>query len=740
VLFSVVSAELPQRRTAGAAADPAGMVPPPLRRELVATPQSYLGRRYIVYKNPLSLAFYRLPAAHAEAAELFDGRRTLADIQRVVSADSRYWRALERGAALTELGALASQMVRAGLLQVPGSTATERDRQLREMKQRRRWEAGVAQTLFFRKSLFDPDRLLNLLLARLGWIFRPRVLLVGACYVVAAFIAALWNTDRLVEQGANFFTLANLGLTWVIFIFVKILHEFGHGLTAKYHRAEVHEMGFLFILFTPYLFCNVSDSWRSGKTARVSVGSAGIIVELFIAATAAWLWMGTQPGLFNQICFNTMVLCSISTILFNGNPLMKFDGYYVLADLLDTPNLRAKSNAWVTNWAQRRLLGLEVPPPPAAPGETGWFFGIYAVLAYCYSWFIIFAISAMLFNLLEPYGLQFISRAYVLLFLGVSLFLPFIRLVRSVGGDPMMRKSASRRLAGLAMLGAVSAAALFFVPWTDEIKRSAILEHARVETVSAAVGGFLTEVEVEEGQAVIAGQLLGRLHNIDLEARVDSLQFELEAWRVRLREVTALPGVEARLSAPVMARQIAELEAELLGLEVQRDSLELRAGRAGVVRTAHPARLRGRQFAARQPVFEIGCGERLRVLVALDEKEVRRVRVGQPVAIVFEGLPGTTFRGQVVAVPVSPSPRFAGFAMANLLGGDVPADLQPASGAVVPSLPHFEIEADLGSPTGDLPNLRAQSAGRARITAREMSLARWLHERVLELVHPDIRL
>ena len=726
--------------TAASPPDASGVVPPPLRADLVATKQPYLGRGYMIYKNPISLAFFRLPAAHAEAAATFDGRTPLGDLVAPLATSSRYWRALSRSQALAELSALAGQLGQAGLLQVRGADASARGRRLRALKKSRKFEMAVAHMLFFRKSLFDPDRLLARMLHRVGWIFRPCVLVPAAGFIVVSFLAAIWNFDRLVAQGANFFTLSNLGLTWLLFIGVKILHEFGHGLTAKRHGAEVHEMGFMFILFTPYLFCNVSDAWRSGKKVRVATGAAGIALELFIASVAVWLWLFTQEGLFHQMCFNTIVLCSVSTLLFNGNPLMKFDGYYILADVLEIPNLRAKSNAWVTAWAQKNLLGLPPKMAPAAAHEANLLFGLYAVAAYCYGWFIMFSISVMIFDVLKPYGLEFVSRTYVGLFLFVSLALPLYRLGRSVKDTAEFRGAVAYR--GRLVLGVAGLAivASLFLPWTEVIKRSAAFEHERVVHVSGSAPGLLDEISVSEGQAVQKGQRLGRLINRDLESRLASLRLDRESLLVRSRAWASQTTAEAQLSLPVVARQVREIEAEIRGLEERIGSLELLAPRAGIVRTPRPSELLGRYFAARQPVLEIGGGERPRVLIALDEQQARKVRLGQPVRAIFTGLPGEVFRGEITAAPSAPAPGFSAPTLANLAGGDVPSEPGGVPGVIQPSVAHFEAEAMLDIAADKLGFLRAQSSGRACIEVRRTTVAVWLRDRFYEAINPQMRL
>ena len=721
-------------------ADPAAWTPPPLRADLDAVPQAYLGRRYVIYKNPISLAYFRLPAAHAEAAMLFDGRTPLRDLPGRLAEGSRYWRSLREGDAVSELAALAGQLAQGGVLSVRGASATERSRRLRELKKSRGFELAVGKVLFFKQSLFDPDDLLGRLLPAVRWAFSPAALVLGAAFFILSLLAVAWNFDRFVAQGANFFTLSNIGLTWVLFLGVKVLHEFGHGLAAKYHGAEVHEMGFMFILFTPYLFCNVSDVWRAGKTARVAVGSAGIMVELVIASAAVWLWLFSQPGLFHQMCFNTIVLCSVSTVLFNGNPLMKFDGYYILSDILEIPNLRAKSNAWVTAWAQRSFLGLRPKTAPAAAHETNPLFGIYAVAAYTYGWFVMFSISIMLFDLLKPYGLQFVSRTYVGLFLFVSLALPLYRLGMSVRGLPEFRSAVFRRGRVLALGILLFSGLVFAVPWTETIKRSAALEAEHVEPVSASAAGILEEVRISNGAAVRRGDVLGTIRNEDLTSSRVSLGLERESLLVRLRYLASEDSPEAALSVPVAARQAREIEEEMAGLDEKLASLVLRAPRDGVLRTSRPEELEGRYFAAREPVFEVGSGDVSRVLIALDEKQARKVRPGQAVRVIFTGLPGETFQGSIVSVPPAPSSGFSAPALANLMGGDVPAEPGLDGRTLRPSMAHYEAEAQVEISAENRARLRPHASGRARIEIRRTTLAEWLWDKFYDAVNPDMRL
>ena len=280
-------------------------------------------------------------------------------------------------------------------------------------------------------------------------------------------------------------------------------------------------------MFTPYLYCNVSDSWLlPDKTRRILVTAAGIFVEMTLAIVAAWVWMATAPGLLHQICFNIIFMCSVSTVLFNANPLMKFDGYYMMADALEVPNLKQKSNAAASGWAQRIPARVCAAAAPAQffSHELGPLFGLYAVASYLYGWLVLYRISAHMFDMLAPYGLDFLSHSYVWLYLFTALALPCFRLMKTTYQNPVTRagrrpplranrRRASRRLFALS----------WFVPWQDSVKRGAVLEHADVEPVTARTPGFLREVYVRDGETVHAGQALARLENLELQGEADEL-------------------------------------------------------------------------------------------------------------------------------------------------------------------------------------------------------------------------
>ena len=149
--------------------------------------------------------------------------------------------------------------------------------------------------------------------------------------------------DKYDASGAlmsRFFSLNNIALIWVTTILIKSIHELGHGLTCKHFGGEVHEVGVMLLVFTPYFFVNVSDSWvMPDRNKRILISAAGIYVELVLASLATLLWAVVQPGALQQELWNIMVIASVSTLIFNANPLMRFDGYYIMTDWIEVPNL-----------------------------------------------------------------------------------------------------------------------------------------------------------------------------------------------------------------------------------------------------------------------------------------------------------------------------------------------------------------------------------------------------------------
>ena len=717
----------------------AQVVPVPLRNDLITSEQVYLGRTYVVIKNPISLTYFRLSRAHYEAARRFDGSVTIKAVAANLGQVDPYWRAMPPDQAIEELAQLAHQLSGTGVVQSTGRSSLQRINNMVTRRKVFRFDALIGSILYIKKSLFDPDKLLGRMDPYFRWMYtRGYVVTFGVAMLVTLVMLA-GHGPELAEHGANFFTLQNLALTWVVFIFVKTAHEFGHGLTCKHFGGEVHEMGAMFIMFTPYLYCNVSDSWLlPAKSKRILVTAAGIFVEMSIAIVAAWVWMATAPGLLHQICFNIIFMCSVSTVLFNANPLMKFDGYYMMSDALEVPNLKQKSAAAASGWAQRHLLGLRGGGAAQFfTNELSPLFGLYAVASYFYGWLVLYRISTHMFDMLAPYGLDFLSHSYVYLYLATALALPCFRLMKTTYENPVTRLAASRRFVQIGVGVAATLALCWVIPWQDSVKRGAVLEQAAVEPVTARTPGFLREVFVRDGEPVHAGQALARLENYELQAEVDELITEQASYEVQRRGALSDPQEAAREMAAGFTRLVEEVNAQLALRKWQLNECTLRAPHDGIVRQQGLANLVGQYFTRGKEFCEVGSRDEFRAIISLDESQARRVVAGQSARLKLRAISGETFEGTISVAPVSSLSKLTTNGSASVTGGDVPAQLN-REGQLEPSVAYYEAEMIVRDPGGE--HLRAGLTGMARIQTGRTTLGRSMVSWALDLINPAIRL
>src|SRR5260221_825608 len=270
---------------------------------------------------------------------------------------------------------LVSQVHAADLLQCETNpdSAELFERFARHERTRRasRWKSPFS----LRFPLWDPDAFLgrtaHLVRPLFGWV---GALAYGVTVGAAMALAALHWPELTENLGDRVVAGQNLVLLCVRFPFLKLLHPLGHAYTTKLGGGEVHDMGLMLLVFTPvpYVEASAAIGFRS-KWRRALVGAAGMLVETFIAALAMFVWAAAEPGVLRAIAFNIMLIAGASTVVFNANPLLPFDGSYILSDLLEIPNLAQRANRYWRYVAERHLFRLpEAEKPPLAPGEERW--------------------------------------------------------------------------------------------------------------------------------------------------------------------------------------------------------------------------------------------------------------------------------------------------------------------------------------------------------------------------------
>ncbi|MCS7008582.1 MAG: hypothetical protein NZL93_01430, partial [Chthoniobacterales bacterium] len=288
---------------------------PRLRRDLHIRKHTYRGRVSYVIKDPVSLRYYRLGPLEYFIASHLDGLTTENDLLLLI--DESFGKGTLTRA---ELRNILNSFLMMSLLELDSdralSLANNLNQRQRDLLRKTSLLRHLGKITSFKISLLDPDIILLRLSKATSFLWTKSAIIILFVLLLTAILTLILNWDEAIAKTPDFFSLQNLIYLWIVSIFVKICHEFGHGLSCKHYGGEVHDMGFMCIVFTPYLFCDATDSWTfPNKWHRFFVTLAGIYVELFLASFAAILWVITEPGLLNQLSFNVMIVCSVSTIL-----------------------------------------------------------------------------------------------------------------------------------------------------------------------------------------------------------------------------------------------------------------------------------------------------------------------------------------------------------------------------------------------------------------------------------------
>jgi putative peptide zinc metalloprotease protein len=686
-----------------------------MRSDLSARRHFYQGHPFFVVKEPVGLKYFRFQEEEYAILRMLDGRSSLEDIKEQFEEEYR-----PQKLTLPDLQQFIGTLHRSGLVigDAPGQ-----GRQLKKRRDDQVWKkrwAAMSNVFALRWRGIDPERLLNWLYKYTAWMFAPPVVI--ACCLLGLSALLLLGIQFDVFRARlpafhEFFGPRNwiwLGLTLGI---VKVLHEFGHGLSCKHFGGECHEMGFMLLVLTPCLYCNVSDSWMlPNKWRRAAIGAAGMYVELVLASVATFLWWFSEPGLLNHICLSVMFICSVSTVLFNGNPLLRFDGYYILADIVEIPNLRQKSTEVLRRWVFDWCLGLEQPEDPFLPRRNQLFMAMYTIAAVVYRWVIVLSIVMFLTQVFEPYGLKIIGQAIGLVGLFGLIVQPVWQLAKFFHVPGRMHEVKRHRvIATLAIIGALIAAVIY-IPLPHYVRSALEVAPEGAASVFVDVPGKLDKVLVEPGQHVDAGQPLATLINIDLDLTIAELQGRRDEAQVQLTSLEQQQVYDLRASQqiPQVRETLAYLEQQLKEKDEQRKRLVLLAPQSGTVfpPPARPARRdpngtlptwsdtplndrnKGAMLAPGDLFCRIGDPAKLEAVLVIDQTDIDLVREKLPVRIKLDSHAGTTYHSTVVEI-AKRELRATPTSLSNQAGGELATRTDPTTGLQRPMSTSYQARAPL---------------------------------------------
>jgi putative peptide zinc metalloprotease protein len=592
---------------------------PRLRGHVRIHRHEYRGEVWYVIEDRIGAKHQRFNFQAYRVIHLMDGSRTMDELWGVLCADPN-----DQTPTQSDVLRLLSTLHAADLVQVDVTPDVAELLQRRAKQVRSLWLSRLGNPLGLRIPLFDADALLTrwVQVARrtagragaTAWAVAWLVVVVPALLMVPAQWSALiaHSRDQLLATD-------NLLMLALLFPLVKLIHELGHGLACKAFGAEVHETGLMLLALYPVPYVDASNSSAFvSKWQRALVGAAGMLAELFIAALAFYAWLMLEPGAARGVAYNVAVLASVTTLFFNANPLLRFDGYYILIDLIEAPNLGARANRYWQYLAERYLFGVRrTEPPHATAGEKRWFV-FYAPVSYVYRLVISFSIALFVATKLFVVGV-----VMALWTLAQSVLWPLIKAGKALIGAPQFadRGGRVRAVVGVSLLAL--ALLLFAIPLPHHTMATGVLWLPENAIVRAESAGFVRQLLAQPGAAMAKGQPVLDMVEPGLAARIavqeakdDELQAQYDAaWG------------QSQSKAQQIEQQLGRETAALARLQDEASRLTLRTHAAGTLLVQDPEDLPGRYLKQGDVVGYLHTPDAALVRLVVSQSEVDAVRL-----------------------------------------------------------------------------------------------------------------
>lgn len=632
-------------------------------------PHTYRGQRWFVLQDSTGGRYHRLSPGAYRLVSRMDGSRTVQALWD--DACSAGGDAIPTQDEVVEL---LMQLHSNDLLHcdVTPDAAELFERYSKRRKQK--WKQWLTNPMSLRIPLLNPDAFLSRWADRLAWLFGRRGALLWLAVVLPAMALAGQNWTELTENLSDR-VLASGNLVILLFVFpiVKALHELGHGFATKVWGGTVPEMGLMFLVFAPapYVDASSASTFRS-KRQRAIVGAAGMLVELFLAALAMYVWVLVEPGAVRAVAFNVMLIAGVSTVVVNGNPLLRYDGYYILCDLIDMPNLGQRGARYLTYLSDRYLFGAtELESVDESPSEKRWLV-CYTIASWFYK--ILVTISIIIFVATE----FFIFGVLLAIWSAFGLFvMPIWKAGKHILESPTLHRHRSRAIK--LTVGAIALVLLFvsLVPIPLRTQAEGVVWLPDQALVRAGVNGYFQRWLVAPGTPVRRGMPLLQMNDPMLAA-------ELEVARAKVAEMQARYGVE-QFTNPVESEVIrAQLEHETHALE----RISERYGRLtvfseidGVLTVSNAQDMTGQYFKQGELLGYMLDRQKLIARVAILQENIGLVRKGlRQAQLRFADAVPNTYQVSVLREVPSGLEELPTAALGSHGGGHVPVDPNDSKG------------------------------------------------------------
>jgi putative peptide zinc metalloprotease protein len=598
-------------------------------------------------------------------------------------------------------------------------------------KDKRQKLALLAGFLSIKLPLFDPNRALNASLPLIRVMFGPLGLGLYGLLILAGAVTFTQNSNALFASTQGILAPDNLFLLYLGFAFAKVIHELGHAALCKHHGGDVHVLGVMLLIFTPIPYVDASASWGFRTRAeRLSVAAAGVLFELAVASCALLIWANTAPSTLNALSYNIVFTASVSTLLFNSNPLLRFDGYHVLVDALDMPNLFNNSRAQLKYLGQRYLLLMRSATPAAQSPREAWILPIFGVLSLSY--WVVLMIGIVTFVANQYLGLGILMAV---LLVGMLFLLPVFKFIKFLVSDRALQGNRIRTIGLTALLIAMLAAPLTLVPLQQTVRVSGVVEAQQARRVFAQARGEIQVRPPPNGSWVQRGALLLELIDPELDFQVASNQARKQQLYSQLQESISIN----RANIDPLREQIAALETYLQRLAQQQAALQVRAPIDGYWTAATAPLHLGQALPRGTPLGVVTQPQAWRFIGVLPQVEsyVFDTKI-ESASLKVEGQAAHTLAAVNPAIIPFDNGALPSRALGMAGGGDIaidPADPQGLTAAE----PFFRIEASVLN-IGQEVHMMHGALATMRLTLPKLPLAQQLKLKVQQYLQRRFRL
>lgn len=645
---------------------------PELRQELMLLrgPSGKAGSSWLIY-DPVRHRYFQVSREAMDLLEHWKPEPADAFAKRCAT-----W--LDRDVAVPDVDRLASFLaINHLVLEPPHGDARALARQQARRHQALVWRI-IHKYLFFTVPLLRPQRFLEATLQFVAPLYsRTALVIVILSWVIGLYFASR-QWELFVATFLDFLSFEGALVFGITLLIVKALHELGHAYTATRAGVRVNTMGIAFMVLTPILYTDVTDAWRLRNRAdKLAIDAAGIVVELGLAGIALLAWAFLPDGHVRSAAFVTTTTSLVAGLAINLNPLMRFDGYYLLTDAWQLPNLQSRSNALATWWMRETLFALGQPPPERFVPRTRRLLIAYAIASWIYRLFLFLGIALLVYHM-------FFKALGVVLFAVEIIWFIALPIAREMLEWWKMRTDIARgrRWLVTAAVTALGIAALV-IPWSGIVRVQGVIMADLDMIIFAPRPARIVSIDVTDGQRVASGQQLAMLSVPDLDHDLRKTLKKIELVQSRLDRVAG--DQLDRSVRMVLQGELERHRADLAGLREEQSRLVVRASHEGVIRDLDRDLAPGEWIGDTVPLARVVGRELAIARGYVSEDDVWRMQEGATVVFIPEDLLGERRTGRLVEL-VHSGIRVVDLPyLSSVYGGAVPSDrseqeIRPRSG------------------------------------------------------------